>query len=146
MAKKNKFKPKQPRFADVNFEYTICNLIERPEYILGEWGSERDVILDNEIETPNQFTGTAIVMQENKIAIIAEYSDGKRNGQFQYWASKNRKWPHVTTAEFKDGKLNGIVSQWPRGGRYQESKYKEHKLHGEDNIWNHEGKLIFKGN
>ena len=85
-------------------------------------------------------------MQENKIAIIAEYSDGKRNGQFQYWASKNRKWPHVTTAEFKDGKLNGIVSQWPRGGRYQESKYKEHKLHGEDNIWNHEGKLIFQGN
>ena len=148
MDKKIKLKPKQPRFSDINFEFTICELIEREEDMFGlfTWGSEKDVILNDEIEIPNKFTGTAIVLQENRIAIIAEYRDGVRNGKFHYWPVKNRKWRNVTIAEFKDGKLNGLMLQWPRYGKYQESQYKEHKPHGENNLWNHEGKLIFQGN
>ena len=127
MDKKIKLKPTQPRFSDINFEFTICELIKRDEDLLGvfSWGSEKDVILNNEIEIPNKFTGTAIVLQENRIAIIAEYRDGVRNGKFQYWPKKNRRWSNVTIAEFKDGKLNGLMLQWPLYGKYKESQYKE---------------------
>jgi antitoxin component YwqK of YwqJK toxin-antitoxin module len=93
---------------------------------------------------PEYYSGVVFYCREDKVQLLYNYKDGKKDGISREWNSDGQLW---IEENYKDGKMDGLYRKWDGDGDlWIENNFKEGEEEGLQRAWYGPGKLMYEWN